>query len=67
MDYIKRFFIFLYDFLIGEDWLGAIIVLVGFGATYFVAHAGVTAYWIGLLSVAISLAVSVGRKLNAER
>jgi hypothetical protein len=32
MDYVVRFFRFWYKFLISDDWIGATIVLLGFGA-----------------------------------
>lgn len=59
MDYVKRFFDFIYNFLIGEDWIGSLIVLVGFALTYFVVQAGIVAYWVVLTSVLVSLTWSL--------
>jgi hypothetical protein len=66
MEYIKRFFKFWYDFLIGNDLVGSLIVLIAFGLTYFVAHAHITAYWILMLAVLISLSWNVWKRVHAE-
>ena len=64
MDYVKRFFLFWYHFLIGEDWIGSLIVLAGFAATYFVAQTHIAAYWILITVVLISLSYSVWREVQ---
>jgi hypothetical protein len=64
MDYVKRFFLFWYHFLIGEDWIGSLIVLAGFGLTYFIAQTGIAAYWILMATVLISLSFSVWREVQ---
>lgn len=62
MEYVNRLVVFWYDFLIGDDPVGSLIIIAGFVTTYFVAAAGTTAYWVVLLSVLISLAWSLRRK-----
>ena len=64
METVKRFFAFWYDFLIGDDLVGGLIVLAGFVATYFVAQAGITAYWIVMAAVLISLSWNLWRRSN---
>lgn len=66
MDYVKRFIVFWYDFLIGRDWIGSLIVLIAFGLTYFVAQAGITAYWLIMVAVLISLSWNIWMRLQDE-
>jgi len=66
MDYIERFFVFWYDFLFGDDWLGAVIVLLGFGGTYFVAQAGIIAFWVVPVAVFISISLSLWLLVRGE-
>ena len=64
MDYIKGFFGFWYNFLIGEDLVGGLILLVGIVVTYFVSQNGITAYWIVMAAVLVSLVWSLWRRSN---
>ena len=57
MRWLAAFGRFWWDFVIGDDWLVAVLVAVGIGATAALAHAGVTAWW--LLPLAV-LARAVG-------
>ena len=59
--YLKRFLLFWRDFLIGDDWWGAGIALVGLGLTYLAVHYHVAAYWVLVLLVTISLVQSLWR------
>jgi hypothetical protein len=59
--YLGRFLLFWRDFLIGDDWWGAGIVLLGLGFTYLALHFGVTAFWIPMLFVTVSLAQNLLR------
>ena len=59
--YLKAFLLFWRDFLIGDDWWGAGIALAGLGFTYLTVHYGVSAFWIPVLFVTISLAQNLWR------
>jgi hypothetical protein len=59
--YLKRFLLFWRDFLIGDDWWGAGIVLVGLALTYLAARYHLTAFWIPLVFVIASLAQNLWR------
>lgn len=66
MEYIKRFFVFIYDFLVGDDLWGAVIVLLGFAGTYFLAQANIVAFWLVPLAVLISLSENLWRRTASE-
>ncbi len=59
--YLRRFLLFWRDFLIGDDWWGAGIVLGGLGFTYLAIHYKFPAYWIPVLSVLVSLGQNLWR------
>lgn len=46
MTYVTAFFRFWYDFIIGDDWTVAAFVVVGLAATWWLAHSGMTVWWI---------------------
>lgn len=56
---------FLYDFIIGNDPLIAVVVVLALGATGAVVAAGVTAWWLLPCAVVVILAVSVLRAARA--
>ena len=58
---IRAFGAFWYDFVVGDDWQVALGVVAALALTYGVAHAGVTAWWIAPLAVAVLLPISVWR------
>jgi hypothetical protein len=55
--YVVAFFRFWYDFIVGDDWRIAVGVAAGIGPTALVAHRGVAAWWVIVVSV---IAVLVG-------
>jgi uncharacterized membrane protein YccC len=60
MKRLKRFGAFWYDFIIGDDWRIAIVVVVGLAATAIVVHvAHRPGWWLLPLAVICSLTVSV--------
>jgi hypothetical protein len=59
--YLKAFLLFWRDFLIGDDWWGAGIALAGLGFTYLAVYYGITAFWIPVLFVTVSLAQNLWR------
>jgi hypothetical protein len=58
MFYLKRFGLFWYHFIIGDEWFGAAVILAGFIGTYALHKGDLTGYW--LLPGAVILSVSLG-------
>jgi hypothetical protein len=62
MNRIKAFGAFAYDFVIGDDWQVAAIVVAALALTAIAAHvAGVNAWWLLPLCVFAALAWSLHR------
>jgi hypothetical protein len=59
--YVVGFFRFWYDFIVGDDWWIAAGVVVAIGLTALIAHSGLNAWWLLLVSVIAVLVVSVRR------
>jgi len=59
--YVKQFGLFWYQFLIGDDWIGAVVIVLGFTGTYLLVNAGVTAFWLLPVVVMVSLSLSLIR------
>jgi hypothetical protein len=66
MSKIRAFGAFWYDFVIGDDWLVAAGVVVGLAGTYGLSRAGVSAWWLVPLLVAILLPVSLSRGISGS-
>jgi hypothetical protein len=59
---LKSFGAFWYDFVIGDDWQVAAIVVVALAVTALLAHvAGVSAWWLVPLAAFAALAWSLRR------
>lgn len=58
---LKSFAYFWYDFLIGDDIIGFIIVIAALEATHLFANAGVNGWWAMPIAVAILLPVNLLR------
>jgi hypothetical protein len=56
---------FWWDFVIGDDWLVAVLVAVAIGATAVLAAAGITAWWLLPLAVPLVLWLSLRRAIRA--
>lgn len=46
MRYVTAFFRFWYRFIIGDDWTVAALVVAGLAVTWWLAHSGMTAWWL---------------------
>ena len=68
MDFLKRFGAFWYDFIVGDDWLVAVGVLVclGLAAVLVRAHLDVAATLLLPLGVAAVLTTSLLRATRAH-
>jgi len=56
---------FWWDFVIGDDWLVAVLVAAAIGATALLAAAGVTAWWLLPLAVPGILWLSLRRAIRS--
>ena len=56
---------FWWDFVIGDDWLVAVLVAVGIGATAALAAASVAAWWLLPLAVLFVLWLSLRRAIRS--
>ena len=61
MSYLVRFGSFWWNFVVGDDWRAAALVLVGIGATALVAASDIAAWWVMPLAVVVVLIVSLRR------
>ncbi len=61
MNALRRFGTFWWDFVIGDDWLIALGVVVALGGSAAVAASGAPAWWLLPLAVAALLYVSLLR------
>jgi hypothetical protein len=61
MRYITGFFMFWYDFIVGDDWTVAAGVVVALVLTAALAHAAIPAWWLMPLAAIALLAMSLWR------
>jgi hypothetical protein len=59
-----RFLRFWWDFVVGDDWRTALGVAVAIGATAALVAAGVDAWWLMPVAVAVVLALSLRREVR---
>jgi hypothetical protein len=56
---------FWWDFVIGDDWLVALLVVAGIGATAVLAAADITAWWLLPVAVPAILWLSLRRAIRS--
>jgi hypothetical protein len=61
MSALKRFLLGVWEFVVGDDWLTALGVVLALAVTALLAGAGVTAWWVLPVSVLALLAISLRR------
>jgi hypothetical protein len=61
MKRLRQFGAFWYDFVVGDDWRVAVAVVVALALTFAVSTAGLAAWWILPLAVALVLPLSLRR------
>lgn len=61
MNALRRAAAWVWDFVVGDDWVTAAGVVAGLGLTAAVAAAGVAAWWVMPLAVVALLALSLRR------
>jgi hypothetical protein len=64
MTYVRSFARFCYDFVVGDDWTVAVVVVAAIALTALLAHHGVAAWWCMPLAVTFSLVLSLGRAVR---
>ena len=65
MKWLRSFGHFWWNFVVGDDWLVAALVVVAIGATAALAAAGVAAWWLLPLAVPLVLWVSLRRAIRS--
>jgi apolipoprotein N-acyltransferase len=58
---LRRFALFWYDFIVGDDWRIAVGVILALGATGALAHHGYDVWWLMPIAVIGLLAYSIAR------
>jgi hypothetical protein len=61
MTAVRRLALEVWDFVVGDDWLTALGVVVALGATALIAGAGAAAWWLPPVAVVALLAFSLAR------
>jgi len=64
MVWIRRVFVFWYDFIVGDDWRVAVAVVAALALTYGISRTGVAAWWVLPTAVLIVLPVSLRRAVR---
>lgn len=68
MKHVKAFGAFWYDFIVGDDWQVAALVVAGLALTAILAHAGaVNAWWLLPLFAVVALAWSLHRATSGGK
>jgi hypothetical protein len=63
--WLARFARFWWDFVVGDDWLVAVLVVVAIGATAALATTSVAAWWLLPLAVPLVLWLSLRRAIRS--
>ena len=58
---LRAFLAFWYDFVVGDDWLIAVGVVIALALTYALSRAAVPAWWLLPLSLVLLLPLSLWR------
>jgi hypothetical protein len=67
MGFIRRFGLFWYDFVVGDDWTVAVGVVIALAGTALLAHANVPAWWLVPAAAGILLIASLLRAARSAR
>ena len=65
MTWLAGFGRFWWDFVVGDDWLVAVLVVVAIGATAALATTSVAAWWLLPLAVPLVLWLSLRRAIRS--
>jgi hypothetical protein len=64
MTRLRAFLLGAWDFIVGDDWLTAVGVVVALGVTAVVASASIAAWWIAPVMVPALLVLSLRRAVR---
>jgi ABC-type phosphate transport system auxiliary subunit len=64
MKYVRGFFRFWYDFIVGDDWRLAVSLIAVIGIAALLAAAGVSAWWFTPPAIVAALAASLRRAVG---
>jgi len=64
---VKKFGAFWFDFLIGDDWRGTVIVLAAFALTHQLAAENIVSWWVLPLGIVILLPYNLFRVTKAKK
>ena len=67
MKHIKAFFLFWYDFIVGDDWVVAVGIILALFGTDRLLRFGVNAWWLMPVGVVVLLAISLWRLTGRSR
>ncbi len=67
MSRVRAFGAFLWDFVVGDDWVTAAGVVLALALTALVAETSVSAWWILPLAVAVLLSLYLWRVIRTQR
>jgi hypothetical protein len=59
---LRAFAAFCYDFVVGDDWLIAVGVIIGLAVTYWLSRTAVAAWWLLPVLLVLLLPVSLFRE-----
>jgi hypothetical protein len=61
MNAVRNVLLGIWDFVVGDDWVTAVGVVIALGATALIAGAGATAWWMMPVAVLALLVLSLHR------
>lgn len=61
MRYLRAFWLFWWDFVVGDDWRMAAGIIVSLGATALLTRSGIDSWWLPPLAVLAVLVLSLAR------
>jgi hypothetical protein len=64
---LKRFGLFWVDFIVGDDWTLAVVVVVALAATWALTRAGFPGWLFLVIAIMAALVTSVGRARRAAQ
>ena len=62
MKYIKAFFLFWYEFIVGDDWVVAVGIVLALFGTDRLKRSGINSWWLTPVGVVALLAISLWRQ-----
>jgi divalent metal cation (Fe/Co/Zn/Cd) transporter len=65
MKWLRGFGGFWWDFVVGDDWLAAVLVAIAIGLTALLAHRGFTVWWLMPVAALVILWLSLRRAIRS--